>query len=220
MATTFWVDGNWAKWKKSISERVREKEQRKQIMRSKIDECNLWRSAAEQNITKESRMIYVCVKFSCTQKSSSFYYCPPLPRGITRNENEIEWKISLWKKMEMKKNRHTHIHIHKHKWNERESETRGLMIICLGFVSYFLFMPLFSSHSCAVLCNAPIHSFRSPIKKKELILLNIIEFRWHLPLCFQCTRQPNMQNRLQHRTNWIGPSNGKANMEHSRTKCA
>lgn len=52
---------------RASGEREREK-QRKQIMRSKIDECNLWQSAAEQNITKESRMIYVCVKFLCMQE--------------------------------------------------------------------------------------------------------------------------------------------------------
>lgn len=42
--------------------RILQNEQRKQIMRSKIDECNLWRSATEQNITKESRMIYVFLR--------------------------------------------------------------------------------------------------------------------------------------------------------------
>lgn len=72
--------GGWVVW--WLRSRVRQNEQRKQIMRSKIDECNLWRSATEQNITKESRMIYAfffspCIKFSTsrTQKSRSFYCC-------------------------------------------------------------------------------------------------------------------------------------------------
>lgn len=163
---------------------------------------------------KESRMIYVCVKFSCTQKSSSFYYCPPLPRGITRNENEIEWKISLWKKWRWRKI-HTHTQM---KWegvrDKGSDDHLSRLCVILPFYA-FIFKPFLC---CPLQCANTFVSI--PDKKKELILLNIIEFRWHLPLCFQCTRQPNMQNRLQHRTNRIGPSNGKANMEHSRTKCA
>lgn len=61
-------------------------------MRSKIDECNLWRSAAEQNFTKESRMIYVCLKFLCTQKSSSFRCGPQTLCKTNKKEKKMEIK--------------------------------------------------------------------------------------------------------------------------------
>lgn len=66
---------------------------RKQIMRSEIDECNLWRSAAEQNITKESRMIYVCVKFFHARKKAAHFSC--CPQNITTGEKRYEYRTKF-----------------------------------------------------------------------------------------------------------------------------
>lgn len=87
------------------------------------------------------------------------------------------------------------------------------MIICLGFVSYFLFYAfIFPTlfHYCPLAAAASVYveqdRDRNRGKKrtrknlfpiKNAMLLNIIEFRWHLPLWCSMHLAANTQNRLQ-----------------------
>lgn len=91
-------------------------------------------------------------------------------------------------------------------------ETRGLMIICLGFVSYFLFMPLFPRHSLAIVYSVRRgymqNSFRSELErerkneKKTWSYWTLLNFDDICLYGLRCTWQPNIRNRLQLRANW------------------
>lgn len=180
----------WWVWQRKPTGRAGE---RKQIMRSKIDECNLWQSAAEQNITKESRMIYVCVKFSCTRRSSRREKKNQLISLLPPKHNESNLSREK-KKKTTTNNKNSNIEMEifweatttTKKWDKGSDDHLSRLCVILPFYAFI------SHTQCSA--GSAKNSFSS-----KSISLDIIEFRCrYLPLrAADAAASQYTQNRLQ-----------------------